>query len=69
MCFYSRYVLALARFPLDRIKLVLQVLAIKISDRMKDLTKYFRHYYTNKIMLSLWIVAEFDVRSTNSASV
>jgi hypothetical protein len=57
--------LALALLPLNLVKVGFDNIVEDAPDSIDDLIDYFRDHWINKIKLSLWNVADLDVRTNN----
>jgi hypothetical protein len=57
--------MALALLSLNQVKHSFDDVAEKAPDSIDDLIDYFRDYWMKKMKLSLWNVADLDVRTNN----
>jgi hypothetical protein len=57
--------MVLALLPLNQVELGFSDIVEEAPDSIEDLIDYFRDYWMNKMELSLWNVADLDVRTNN----
>ncbi|CAF1166798.1 unnamed protein product [Adineta ricciae] len=61
----ARKLMALALLPLNQVKLAFDDIVEGAPDSIDDLIDYFRDYWMKNMNLSLWNVADLDVRTNN----
>ena len=57
--------MAFALLPLNQVKLGFNDIFQEAPDSIDDFIDYFRDHWMKKIKLSLWNVADLDVRTNN----
>jgi hypothetical protein len=58
--------MALALLPLNQVELAFNDIVTDSPHCIQQLLNYFKSYWMTKVKLSLWNVAEFDVRTNNN---
>ena len=57
--------MALALLPLNQVELDFDDIVAEAPDSIEDLIDYFRVHWMKNVPLSLWNVADLDVRTNN----